>query len=72
MPHPHKNKRQATKQAASLALNNFAEHTSCKNLENDLRDKILDFEDQIFIGSLGKSNSLGIYWFIGSLGIILL
>ncbi len=51
---PKQNKRQATKIAASLAVNNFAEHTSRKYLEIDLRDKLLDFEEQIFIGSLGN------------------
>ena len=51
---PKQNKRQATKLAASLALNNFAEHVSTKNLELHLRDKIIDLEDQLFIGSLGS------------------
>jgi hypothetical protein len=50
---PNLNKRQMTKIAASLSVNNFAQHTSIKCLELDLRDKILDFEEQIFIGSLG-------------------
>lgn len=50
---PNLNKRQMTKIAASLSVNNFAVHSSTKYLEMDLRDKILDFEEQIFIGSLG-------------------
>lgn len=50
---PNLNKRQMTKIAASLSVNNFAVHSSTKYLELDLRDKILDFEEQIFIGSLG-------------------
>jgi len=51
---PKQNKRQATKAAANLAFNNFAKYTARKYIELDLRDKLADFEEQIFIGSLGN------------------
>ena len=52
---PKQNKRQATKVfAASLTGENFCTSTSSKHLEADLKDKLLDIEEQIFAGFLGS------------------
>jgi len=52
---PKQNKRQATKSVtASLTGENFCTLTSNKHLEADLKDKLLDIEEQIFAGFLGS------------------
>ena len=49
------NKRQLAKiQDAMQQVNNYATITSQEFLELDLKDKLLDIEEQIFIGSLGS------------------
>ena len=50
-----KNKRQTAKQvAAILQNNNYSSISSYEYMETDLRDKLLDIEEQIYVGALGS------------------
>jgi bromodomain adjacent to zinc finger domain protein 1A len=47
-------KRQAAKLAAAIPVNNYSTISAGEYMEIELRDKLLDIEEQIFVGALGS------------------